>query len=32
MVVEESPLVSLLRLVERLPLPPLPGGRGRPYM
>lgn len=32
MVVEESPLVSLLRLVDRMPLPPLPGGRGRPYV
>lgn len=32
MVVEESPVVSLLRLVERMPLPPLPGGRGRPYV
>jgi Transposase DDE domain len=32
MVVEDSPLVSLLRLVDRLPLPPLPGGRGRPYV
>jgi Transposase DDE domain len=32
MVIEESPLVSLLRLVERMPLPPLPGGRGRPYV
>jgi hypothetical protein len=32
MVVEDSPLVSLLRLVDRLPRPPLPGGRGRPYV
>jgi hypothetical protein len=31
-VAEESPLVSLLRLVYRLPLFPLPGGRGWPYV
>jgi hypothetical protein len=31
MVIEERPLVSLLRLVDRLPLPLLPGGHGRPY-
>jgi hypothetical protein len=32
MVVEASPLVSLLWLVDRMPLPPQPGGRGRPYV
>jgi len=30
MIVEESPVVSIVRLVERMPLPPLPTGRGRP--
>src|SRR5579872_4673285 len=32
MVADASPLVSLVRLVDALPLPPAPGGRRRPWV